>query len=138
MGHWHGFGHSGHCGGKIGFCARINAIDFDPEAIRVARQNAAKNRVAKRLTLRRQDITRLPLPSRQKYDLICANLISNLLLAEQGRIINRLRPDGTLVLAGILKVEFEGVAQAYAQAGLKLVRSRIEGEWQSGAFVFDR
>ena len=71
---------------------------------------------------------------REKYDLICANLISNLLLAEKSRILNRLSEAGTVVLAGILKEEFRIVQRAYEAAGLKLVRNLVDGEWCSGAF----
>ena len=120
---------------KLGY-APVHAIDCDPEAIRVAGANARQNGVFKQLRLDRQDLTKLPQNSRQKYDLICANLISNLLLAEQKRILNHLRSNGALVLAGILKVEFASIRTAYEKAGLRLVGHRVEREWQSGAFVF--
>jgi ribosomal protein L11 methylase PrmA len=45
-------------------------------------------------------VTKLPLQPARQYDLVCANLISNLLIAERRRIVNRLKPGGTLVLAG--------------------------------------
>ena len=114
----------------------VHAFDFDPESVRVARENARKNRVDAKLKLTRGDITKLPLKSSRQYDLVCANLISNLLIAEKRRIVNRLKPDGTLVLAGILAVEFGEVERAFADLKLKLVVSRVENEWCSGAFCF--
>jgi ribosomal protein L11 methyltransferase len=120
---------------KLGY-APVHAIDFDPAAIRVANANARQNGVFKQLQLDRQDVAKLPQSSRQKYDVICANLISNLLLTEQKRILNYLRRNGALVLAGILKVEFASIRTAYEKAGLRLVGHRVEREWQSGAFVF--
>jgi ribosomal protein L11 methyltransferase len=120
---------------KLGY-RPVHAIDFDPQAVRVARENARLNRVLPQVRLTRTDLTKLPLRSREKYDLICANLISNLLLAEKRRILNRLRPGGTLVLAGILRNEFPQVQKAYETAGMKLVASLIQGEWRSGAFKF--
>ena len=119
---------------KLGY-RPVNAIDFDPEAVRVARQNALQNAVSRQLQITRQDITKLPPGGRAKYDLVCANLISNLLVAEKQRIINRLRSGGTLVLAGILNQEFPTVQQAFEKGGLKLIRSRVEGEWRSGSFA---
>ena len=118
---------------KLGYHP-VRAVDFDPQAVHVAKQNARINRVSHRLRIARADITRLPLRSREKYDLICANLISNLLIAEKKRILHRLRLCGTLVLAGILKTEFVLVQKAYETAGMKLVASRVEGEWRSGSF----
>ena len=120
---------------KLGY-APVHAFDFDPEAVRVARENANKNAVDSQVKLTRGDITTLPLKSARQYDLICANLISNLLVSERRRIVSRLKPGGTLVLAGILAVEFAEVERAFADAGLKLVTSRGENEWRSGAFCF--
>lgn len=119
---------------KLGY-APVVAFDFDPEAVRVARQNARQNRVFKQLSITRKDITRLPLHSREKFDVICANLISNLLLTEMDRILARLTQAGTLLLAGILRNEFAQIQRACERAGLRLVRSQAEGEWRSGAFT---
>lgn len=122
---------------KLGY-AVVEAFDFDPESVRVAKVNATRNRVAHKLQLTRGDLTKLPVRSRRRYDVVCANLIYDLLLAERTRILNRLQPDGTLVLAGILKTQFAEVRRAYEGAGLELVATREENEWQSGAFRFVR
>lgn len=120
---------------KLGY-APVQAMDFDPEAVRVAKENARQNGVAKCVNIRRADIIRLPLRSREKFDVVCANLISNLLVAEKAKLISRLKPGGALVVAGILVKEFAQVRREFERAGLELVRSRAEGEWRSGAFVF--
>jgi ribosomal protein L11 methyltransferase len=111
-------------------------LDWDPESVRVAAENARKNRVAGDLVLTRGDITRLPVRAARQYDLVCANLIAPLLIAERRRMVNRLKPGGTLVLAGILAAEFIEVAQAFADLKLRLRSSRVENEWRSGAFCF--
>lgn len=114
----------------------LEAFDFDPEAVRVAQENAKRNQVAGRLSLRRYDVTRISRKPKQQFDLVCANLISNLLMQEHERIIAQVAPTGTLVLAGILQTEFESVQKCFEARGLKLVRRRDEKEWSSGAFVF--
>lgn len=120
---------------KLGY-APVQAFDFDPESVRVARENTLKNKVDKKFKPMRSDVTKLPLDSARQYDVVCANLISNLLIAERQRITNRLKRDGTLVLAGILAVEFGEVERAFTDMGLKLVASRVENEWRSGSFCF--
>jgi ribosomal protein L11 methyltransferase len=120
---------------KLGY-APVQAFDFDPDCVRVAGENARKNRIAGRLLLTRSDITKLPLRPARQFDLICANLISTLLIAERRRIANRLKPGGTLVLAGILTEEFPKVERAFADLKLRLHSSRAENEWRSGAFCF--
>ena len=111
-------------------------MDFDPEAVRVARANARVNRVRQKLTIRQGDVAKLPFRPRRQYDLICANLISTLLITERRRIAAQLNPAGTLVLAGILKSEFREVEKAYKTLGLRLVSHRDEKEWRSGSFRF--
>ena len=120
---------------KLGY-QPVHAFDFDPESVRVARENTRKNRVDAKLKLTRGDVTKLPMKPARQYDLVCANLISNLLIAEKMRIVNRLKPGGTLVLSGILAVEFGEVEKAFAKLKLKLVAKRVENEWCSGSFCF--
>jgi ribosomal protein L11 methyltransferase len=118
---------------KLGY-APVGAFDFDPESVRIASQNARKNGVLRKIHIMRRDVTKLPLRSEKRYNVICANLISTLLIAERTRILYRLKPDGVLVLAGILNSEFALVQKDYERAGLRLIASRVEKEWRSGAF----
>ncbi len=111
----------------------VDAFDFDPEAVRVARRNARRNRAA--VGFRRLDVTRLPLQPSRRYAVVCANLTSDLLRKERDRLVNRVAPGGFLVLAGILRNEFGSVRRAYSAAGLRLVAARSQGEWRSGCFT---
>jgi ribosomal protein L11 methyltransferase len=120
---------------KLGY-APVQAMDVDPEAVRVARANARRNRVHEKLWIRRRDVAELPLRTRDRYDLICANLTSPLLLAERQRIVAQLKRGGTLVLAGMLKSEFSRIHRIYAALGLKLAVNRTDSEWRSGSFKF--
>ncbi len=122
---------------KLGY-GPVHALDFDPEAVRVARDNARQNGVARRIRFSMQDLTKLPVGGRERYAVVCANLIATLLVAGRERILNRLQDDGVLIAAGILRREFAEVQRAYRAAGLKLIASRSEDEWRSGAFAFRR
>ena len=118
---------------KLGF-QPIEAFDFDRNAVEIARVNARRNRVAGKIHFRRADVAKLPSRPARRFDLICANLISNLLITERRLIAAQLQSGGTLVLAGILKREFREVRAAFENSGLKLVTDKAENEWQSGAF----
>jgi ribosomal protein L11 methyltransferase len=118
---------------KLGY-QPVAAFDFDPDAVRIARANARRNRVAQRLRIQRQDLEQLPLRAERTYDLVCANLIADLLIAESRRITARVAPNGWLVLAGILDTQFLAVRRHYERAGWRLVRTRREKEWRSGTF----
>ncbi len=120
---------------RLGY-SPVRAFDFDPGAVRVARANARANQVLKKLRIIRGDVAKLPVWRTKQYDLICANLISSLLISESRRIVAQLKPRGTLVLAGILKSEFSQVAGVFEELGLKLAVKNSRNEWSSGSFSF--
>ena len=120
---------------KLGY-SPIQAFDFDPESVRVSRINADQNHVLDRVRAVRRDLTKQPRQSKMRFDLVCANLIYDLLLSERERIVNRLAPAGSLILAGILKTQFAQVQAAYEQLGMTLKRTKAGKEWRSGQFIF--
>ena len=122
---------------KLGYTP-VHAFDFDPESVRVAQANARVNQAERQLRITRQDLTMLPLAAPKRYDLVCANLISTLLIAERARIAARVKPGGALVVAGILHSEFGEVRAAFEPLGLRLVAHKREKEWASGTFIFQR
>ena len=75
------------------------------------------------------------LASATQYDVVCANLLANILIAERDRILARVKPDGVLVVAGILKREFTDVQRAYEACGVRLVANKSSKEWRSGTFT---
>ena len=118
---------------KLGYDP-VEAFDFDGDAVRVARENAQVNGV--RQAIRQRDLTRLPLQTKRRFGVICANLIYDLLIQERRRILNRLAPGGTLVVAGILREQFGIVRRNYEGEGMCLAAEQVKGEWHSGAFRF--
>ena len=120
---------------KLGY-KPIFAFDFDPQSVYVARENTRTNLVANQVKLTRGDVLKLSLKPARQFDLVCANLISNVLMAAREQIVCRVKPGGTLVLAGILATEFGLIKKDFARSGMKLVASRVENEWCSGSFCF--
>jgi len=120
---------------KLGYHP-VHAFDFDPDAVRIAQDNARRNGVRARLTIRRQDLRDLGCRHAPRYHLICANLEVGLLLSEHRRILSRLHENGALVLSGILDHQFPRVQNRYLEAGLTLAAEELRQEWRSGVFVF--
>ena len=120
---------------KMGY-ETIHAFDFDPVAVRVSRENAATNSCAK-IQFEERDLLATPVRANTKYDVVCANLVYDILLQAQRRILNRLKDSGILILAGILTSQFPQVVATYQGAGLRLLQEKAEGEWTSGSFTFD-
>jgi len=119
---------------KLGF-QPVHAVDFDPVAVRVTRDNARKNHVLEKIRISRGDVSKLKTKPQKRFDVVCANLISDLLIAERNKITAQLNPGGILIAAGILKTEFSKVQKAFENCGLKLVSARTEKEWRSGFFA---
>ena len=118
---------------KLGY-APVDALDIEPDAVVTARRNAHRNRVAGRIRFRRQDFRQATARGARSYSVVCANLVSNMLVEERERLRARVEPGGVLVLAGILATEFPLVQKAYEAAAWRLVASRKQNEWRSGAF----
>jgi ribosomal protein L11 methyltransferase len=119
---------------KMGY-APIYAIDYDADAVRIARENAKRNRVAHKIRFEHRDLSQLKIEHFPQCDLICANLIYDMLGTEANRIVSWLKPGGNLVLAGILREQFAQVRSVYDGFGLKLVRSKMHNEWHSGTMT---
>lgn len=114
--------------------ARCIATDIDPVAIEVACDNAAINRVTLghgkgELLLAVADGMESPmLAARAPFDLIIANILAGPLIELVAQFAAAIVPGGTIMLAGLLETQADGVIEAYAQAGFSLL-SRSAGEW---------
>jgi ribosomal protein L11 methyltransferase len=80
-------------------------------------------------------LTRLPLATRRRYDVICANLICDLLAGEGEKIRHWLKPGGKLVAAGILRGEFSKLQKKLRRCCLTLEKTGVKREWKSGQFA---
>jgi ribosomal protein L11 methyltransferase len=117
---------------KLGFTP-VMGFDFDPVAVRSARQNAARNRLAHGIIFKQGELTAMK-TFKARYDLICANVTSDLLIANCGKLGTWLNEGGRLVLAGILDSEFAKVELTFRELGLYLKRTKKLKEWRSGSF----
>jgi len=119
------------CAATLGY-KPVDAFDFDPQAVRSAQNNARDNAV--RLSIRLDDLTKQPVKADRQYDVVCANLIYDLLISQAAKICHRVKPGGVLVLAGILNTQFAQVQAAFEAKGMRLKRAKTEKEWRSGEF----
>ena len=87
---------------------RVWGIDTDPLARAAARDNARANGYGRRFLVRAT-------PARPPFaaDLICANLLRNILLALAPRMARLHRPGGHLLLSGLLVTQAEDILTAY-------------------------
>ena len=112
----------------------VEAFDFDPDCVRTAKENCRINRLGSAVKVHKADLTRMPARTRDRFDVVCANLIADLLVDHRQRLAARVRPGGMLILAGILNTQFDQVRSAYLSLRFEPMRKATNGEWTSGAF----
>ncbi len=105
--------------------AEVHAVDDDPVAVQVARENAAANRTALHIGGDWPDGV---------FDLALANIQADVLTGLADALCARLAPGGYLILSGLLSEQVGAVAAAYAARGPATVRiaaSREDPAWSA-------
>ncbi|MEN3976323.1 50S ribosomal protein L11 methyltransferase [Emcibacter sp. SYSU 3D8] len=109
---------------------RVLASDIDPEAVKVAIDNARDNGVGGRIdVLTAVGLHHPAIRERAPFDLITANILAKPLVQLAADLTAALAPGGTLVLSGFLRQQEAGVFAAYRHRGMRLLRRFPVGEW---------
>lgn len=113
---------------KLAPGSRISAIDVDPLAVQVARENAAINGVEDALEISEGQ----PRAFRQgAFDVVVANLTAEVITELFDDLSACLAPSGSMILSGILTTLRNDVEARAAAAGLKIVERSEAGEWSA-------
>jgi ribosomal protein L11 methyltransferase len=112
-------------GGFLG-ARRVLAVDNDPLACATAKRNAHANgvRIIKFWT---GDIVKRKLAGR--FDIITANLFSELLIKALPAWSRCLAPDAHLILSGIMRDQKPAVVRALRRHGFGIAEVRRRGKW---------
>ena len=111
--------------GRCFGAGEVIAIDNDPLAISVAKQNARANKI-RGVTFVVGDAG-TPVP--EKFSVIAANLYSELLVSLLPRWRRRLTGDGRLILSGVLRRQEREVSDALTANGFAALAVRRRGKW---------
>lgn len=110
----------------------VIATDLDDDAVRVARENAALNGEAARITVMRADGLRHPrLRGPARFDLIFANILAGPLIGLAPDLMRALAPGGRLILSGLLEPQERAVAAAYLSKGARREDRLILDGWST-------
>ncbi len=105
------------------------SFDFDPIAVEVAAKNIERNGGADNLELFRADVFEwVPAPE-DKADIVLANLFSTVLQKAFPRLIAAMKPQGVLIISGILNTQKDETLNVATRAGLKPVKVISRGKW---------
>jgi ribosomal protein L11 methyltransferase len=108
---------------------RAEAGDFDPHAVRTAKENARLNDI-RGLVVKKLDVREWE-PQRT-WNVVAANLFSALLMEVAPKVVRAVAPGGWLVFSGILRTQEAEVVRAFRSAGLRIDRLTRKGKWVSG------
>jgi len=108
--------------------SRITAIDIDPQAVAVARENAAINNVSSSIEIIEggpRDFTG------RGFDMVVANLTAEVIIGLVADLTECLAVAGMLILSGILTTLEADVENSATRAGLTIVERQHLGEWSA-------
>ena len=113
---------------------KIRAIDFDPDAIKVAKDNAKRNSAEGDIDF--QVLSVEELEGKEVFDLVVANIQADILMQNSLTLLQQTKPDGVLVLSGILEKEIDLVKGHFSDLlrtkGINFnSQNRVQGEWSS-------
>ena len=111
---------------KLGAGA-MTGIDVDPMAVDITQQNLKKNGIAlDGVTLGAVTLDKTP---DIQYDLICANIIAQVIVSIMPEISARLAPDGNAILSGIIEERLPDIYAALDTQHLECVKKITWDEW---------
>jgi [LSU ribosomal protein L11P]-lysine N-methyltransferase (EC 2.1.1.-) len=110
---------------KLG-AGRVLALDTDPQAVTVARENVHRNGVADRVRVARGSLAQAV----GRFDVVAVNILARVLVEmAEGGLARHLAPEGRLIAAGLLVGQEEQVRDAFERAGLTVIGRRQMDDW---------
>ena len=103
--------------------AHARAIDNDPDAVEVTRENATRNGLDERVTGDTAPVESIA----ERFPVVVANIEARVLIPMAPALGGRVLPGGLLVLSGILAPQKDDVRAAYASFALEDAPGK--GEW---------
>ncbi|AJI54385.1 ribosomal protein L11 methyltransferase [Francisella philomiragia] len=97
-------------------------IDIDPNSIESSIKNAQENSVANKTHFSDN-------PPKQQFDLVVANIFSNVLISLVKSITSSLKLGGRLALSGIIENQVDEVQQEFKKYGMKFDKPKQMGQW---------
>ena len=115
------------CASKLG-ASICRAYDIDPVAVRVTNENIEASGQTN-ITCKQSDLLRQVDISDGKYDLITANIVSDIIIRMAPDVSTYMNDGATLLASGIITERAEEVTNALTAAGLKVIDRLDDNGW---------
>ena len=124
-----GTGILGIAAAKLG-AKSVMCVDIDPQAVEIAHQNVAVNRVGDRVVIINSDVVKI----KGTFELIVANLTADALVKIKSHLVKMMEPGGYLILSGIIEQNRKDIEKAFLKDKLTTHRAITDKEWLSYVF----
>ncbi|TMD58314.1 MAG: methyltransferase domain-containing protein [Chloroflexi bacterium] len=105
--------------------AQVVAIDVDPVAVRVARENVSRLKAHIDVAeAGARDVEGV-------FDVVLANIVARVIAEASADLRARTRANGTLVVAGIIADAEDDTTAALMRAGFRIASRDVQGDWVS-------
>ena len=115
------------CASKLG-AAECRAYDIDPVAVKVARENI-KDSGETNITCDQSDLLRQVRIVDGGYDVICANIVADIIIRMTPDVGRYLADDGVLLASGIILERSQDVIDCFEQNGFEIAESIVDNGW---------
>jgi len=110
---------------KLG-ASQVLAFDVDATAVRIARGNASINRI-RGLRVMRAEV--LKHRAEESFDIVAANLYSDLFCSAAPNLWSAMKPTGRIIISGIMRDQTEPVVKVIGQMNGQIESTRVRGKW---------
>lgn len=104
----------------------VLALDIDPQAVEVARENIRKNAVEKRVRVHEADLTK---GVDFQADIVVANLMADLVIRLSQHVQAHMTPGGVFISSGIIEGKESAVCEMLESLDFQILDTLHEGEW---------
>ena len=115
------------CASRLG-AKTCRAYDIDPTAVRVARENI-KDSGLENVTCDQSDLLKQVSLEEGKYDLVCANIVADIIIRMTPDVGNYMKDDAVLLASGIIEERCDDVIAAFNAHGFKVVECLTDNGW---------
>jgi ribosomal protein L11 methyltransferase len=110
---------------KLG-ASHVLALDVDATAVRIARDNASLNHI-RGLRVVRADV--LKHRTQESFDIVAANLYSDLFCSAAPNLWPAMKPTGRIIISGVMRDQVESVVEVIGQMRGEIEFTRVRGKW---------
>ncbi len=103
-------------------------VDIDALSVETANENARRNNVEQGTEF---IVGNLADKISGKYDVVCANIVADVIIRLFDNIGNFMKDDGVLIISGIIDIRAEEVERSAIEHGFKIVENHTREEWHA-------